>query len=295
MTALAHLRFAIFPGAARAARASFQWRLLVLWVLWMLIPTAIVSMPLWSMLGDSLDYSVHAADIAQRMDMTVFTDLMAQHGKHRMAFTSSTVVGLVATLLISPLLTAMAGAAARSPDRLGFGALTRSGLDDYPRMFRMLLWSIVPLGLAAALGSFAIDAADEHAAATTLASSADMGQSIAAAVMLLLLALAHATLDAGRAALVLERRRTSVIKAWWQGCGMLLRRPLASLGVYGIITVTGLAIAAALAVVRINASGASTVGFVAALFIVQVTVAIIGWMRSARLFALVDVARLPRA
>lgn len=280
-----------FAALARAARAALQWRLLLLWVLWMLIPTAILSIPLWSMLRGSLDYSVHAAEIAQRMDMTVFTDLMAVHGRNTLAFSSAAIVALVATLLISPLLSAMAGAAARSPDVLGFGALTRGGLADYPRMFRMLLWSVIPLGLAAALGGAAIDAAAGHADAATLASSADTAQSIAAAVMVLLLALAHATLDAGRAALVIERRRTSVIKAWWHGCGMLLRSPLATFGVYGIITAIGLALAALLVVARINVSGASTLGFIAALLIVQVTVAVIGWMRSARLFALVNVAR----
>lgn len=280
---------------ARAARAALQWRLLVLWVVWMLIPTAILSFPLWSMLRGSLDYSVHAAEIAQRMDMTVFTDLMAVHGKNSIAFSSSALVALAATLLIAPLLSAMAGAAARAPEVLGFGALTRGGLADYPRMFRMLLWSVIPLGLAAALGGAALDAASDYASSATLASSADTAQAIATAVMLLLLALAHATLDAGRAALVIERRRTSVIKAWWHGCGMLLRRPLATFGVYGIITATGLALAALLVVLRINVSGASTLGFVAALLIVQMTVAVIGWMRSARLFALVDVARAFRA
>ena len=292
MTATTTPRFSII---ARAARAALQWRLLVLWVLWMLIPTVILSMPLWSVLRGSLDYSVHAAEIAQRMDMTVFTDLMALHGKNSMAFSSAALIALVVTLLISPLLSAMAAAAARSPEVLGFGALTRGGLADYPRMFRMLLWSIVPLGLAAALGGAAMDAASDHAGATTLASSADTAESIAVAIMVLLLALAHATLDAGRAALVIERRRTSVIKAWWHGCGMLLRRPVASFGAYGLITAVGLAIAGMLVVARINVSGASMPGFVAALLIVQLTVAVIGWMRSARLFALVDVARSHRA
>lgn len=279
----------------RAARAALQWRLLLLWVLWMLVPTIILSMPVWSMLGASLDYSVHADAIAQRMDMTVFADLMAQHGKNSIAFSSATKVALVATLLISPLLSAMAAAAARSSEVLGLRALMAAGLSDYLRMLRMLLWSAVPLGLAAAIGGVAMGAADDHASTATLEASADMGHWLALAITVLLLALAHATLDAGRAALALERRRTSVIKAWWHGCGMLVRQPLAVFGAYAAITAVGMAIVAALVVLRVNVTGASLAGFVAALLVVQVTVAVLGWMRSARLFALVALARLPRA
>lgn len=279
----------------RAARAALQWRLLLLWVLWMLVPTIILSMPVWSMLGASLDYSVHADAIAQRMDMTVFADLMAQHGKNSIAFSSATKVALVATLLISPLLSAMAAAAARSSEVLGLRALMAAGLSDYLRMLRMLLWSAVPLGLAAAIGGVAMGVADDHASTSTLEASADMGHWLALALMVLLLALAHATLDAGRAALALERRRTSVIKAWWHGCGMLVRRPLAVFGAYAAITAVGMAIVAALVVLRVNVTGASLAGFVAALLVVQLTVAVLGWMRSARLFALVALARLPRA
>ena len=279
----------------RAARAALQWRLLLLWVLWMLVPTIILSIPVWSMLGASLDYSVHADAIAQRMDMTVFADLMAQHGKNSIAFSSATKVALVATLLISPLLSAMAAAAARSSEVLGLRALMAAGLSDYLRMLRMLLWSAMPLGLAAAIGGMAMGAADDHASTTTLEASADMGHWLAVALMLLLLALAHTTLDAGRAVLALERRRTSVIKAWWHGCGMLVRQPLAVFGAYAAITAVGMAIVAALVVLRVNVTGASLAGFVAALLVVQLTVAVLGWMRSARLFALVALARLPRA
>jgi hypothetical protein len=174
-------------------------------------------------------------------------------------------------------------------------ALMTAGLSDYLRMLRMLLWSAVPLGLAAAIGAMAMGAADDHASTTTLEASADMGHWLAVALMLLLLALAHTTLDAGRAVLALERRRTSVIKAWWHGCGMLARRPLAVFGAYAAITVVGMAIVAALVVLRVNVTGASLAGFVAALLVVQLTVAVLGWMRSARLFALVALARLPRA
>lgn len=293
MTSTPTFTFASIPHAARAA---FQWRLLVLWMLWMLIPTAILALPMWNMLGTHLDHSIHAEQIAQSMDMTVFTDLMAQQSKHAMAFNASGLLALVATLLISPLLSAMAATAARSPEVLGFGALTAGGLADYPRMFRMMLWSVVPLGLATFLGSIGVGMAEGYGAKAVLESSAETAALVATVVMGLLLLLAHATLDAGRAALAIERRRSSVIKAWWHGCGMLLRRPLETFGVYAIITGAGLALAAALVLARIQVSGAGAqlAGFAAILLLVQLTVAVVGWMRSARLFALMDVARAHR-
>lgn len=287
----APLPFTFGATFKRAARAALQWRLLVLWILWMLIPAAIVGLTMWQMLRALFDYSVHAPAIAQQLDMTVLADVLSAHGKNAMAFNTAGVLALIATLLISPLLSGMAGTAARAGETLGFRALTAGGLAEYPRMFRMLLWSAIPLGLAAAIGGAAMDAASEHAATVVQASDSQVASMLAVLAMALLLALAHATLDAGRAALIIERRRTSAVKAWWSGCKLLLRRPLATFGVYLSISAAGLGLAALLVVARVNLPGANLAGFIAAFLVVQVTVAVLGWMRSARLFALVELAR----
>jgi hypothetical protein len=197
-----------FSALLRSARAALQWRLLLLWVGLMLLPVAILTVPMWQMLSNGLDRSVHAAALAQQLDLVALTDLMSMHGKNAMAFTTAGVLALLVTLLTG-----------------------------------------------------------------------------------VLLALAHASVDAGRAQLAIERRRRSVVKAWWAGCGMLWRRPLHGLGAYLAIGVAGLGLAGALAIARLNVSGASLGGFLAALLLVQLTVAVLGWMRSARLFALVALAR----
>ena len=274
-----------------AARAALQWRMLLVWVLLMLIPTLILSAPLWQMLGEQLDYSVHAAQIARSIDATVFADLMAAHGKSSAAFTQAGVGALIVTLLISPFLSAMVASAARAAATPGFRELVAGGMSQYARMFRMQLFSLLPLGLAIALGGAAMDLASEQASDAVAASDADVASALAWIAAALVFAVAHATLDAGRAALAIERRRTSVIKAWWSGCKLLLRRPVATLGAYLAISCTGLALAAALAVGRINVAGVNLAGLIAAVLLVQVTVAVLGWMRSARLFALIEVAR----
>lgn len=269
--------------------------MLLVWVFLMLIPTLILTAPLWQMLGAQLDYSVHAAQIARSIDATVFADLMAAHGKSSAAFTQAGVVALIVTLLISPFLSAMAASAARAVSTPGFRELVAGGISEYPRMFWMQVFSLLPLGLAIAVGGAAMDVASEQAADAVAASDASVAGVLAWIIAALLFALAHATLDAGRAALAIERRRSSVIKAWWSGCKLLLRRPLATMGAYLAISCSGLALAAALAVGRINVAGVNLAGFIAALLLVQVTVAVLGWMRSARLFALIEVARSERS
>lgn len=283
---------ALAPVAiAQAARAALQWRLLLLWVLLMLIPTAIVAIPIWQTLSASLDYSVHAAALARELDATVVTDLLAMHGKSAAAFSNAALVALVTTLLLSPLLSGMAITAARAQQPARFGALASGALAEYPRLLRMLLWSAIPLGAALAAGSAALDAAANHGANALTASSAALTHYLALGLMALLFAIAHATLDAGRAALAIERRRRSAIKAWWSGCKLLATRPLATFGIYLAISLAGLALAALLGVARLNLPGGSALAFAGALLLTQVIVAVLAWMRSARLFALIELAR----
>jgi hypothetical protein len=283
-----------FSAVAHAARTALQWRLMLLWVLAMLIPTAIAGLPMWSLLASQLDYSVRAADIARQMDMTVLTDLLGAVGKSTLAINSSALLALTVTLLMSPLLSAMAASAARAGAVLDFRGLAAAAIADYPRMFRMLLWSAVPLGVAASIGAAAMHAAAEHGKTVIVEADAELWKMLAVAAAALVFACAQASLDAGRAALAIDRRRSSALKAWWSGCQLLIRRPLAGFGAYAVISAVGLALTSALVVGRINVAGANAAGFIAALLLVQLGVAVIGWMRTARLFALVELARCER-
>src|SRR6185437_12591045 len=49
-------------AAARGAgRRALQWRLLLLWIAALLIPTAMLTMPLWQIFSEQLDHTIHAA------------------------------------------------------------------------------------------------------------------------------------------------------------------------------------------------------------------------------------------
>lgn len=280
-----------FGAGLRAAGAAFQWRLLLLWAVLLLLPTLAAALPMWQLLGASLDQSVHAATLAQQLDGVALADLMLAQSRSGAALANGAIVALVLTLLLSPLLSGMSITAARSARAPGFRALVAGGVQEYPRLLRMLVWAVVPLGLAGAAAGMAMDTAHGHADAAILSADADRATMLAMAAGALLVLLVQATLDAGRATLACDQRRKSAVVAWFAGWKLLARRPLATLGVYLVISVVGLALVALLAVARLNIAPLGVGGFIGALALTQLVVAGVAWLRSARLFAMMGAAR----
>jgi hypothetical protein len=175
------------------------------------------------------------------------------------------------------------------------GALLAAGAQEYPRLARMLVWSVVPLGVAGLLGAGAYRLAGQAAETALLEGDAEHAAHLALLATAVLLLLAHATVDAGRAVLAADRRRTSAVAAWLEGCDQVVRRPLALLGTYLAVTAAGLVIAALLAFARTRVPALGTVGTIAAVVLAQLVVLVLGWMRAARLFALLALVRRPGA
>ena len=274
------------PAAAnsllRSLRPALQWRLMLLWLLGLLLPTLAAALPLWTMLGAAFDHTVNAAALARRLDLVAIADVFSLHTRHASALAGGGGVALALTLLLSPLLTGAAITAARAPAPLGFAALAAGGVREYGRLLRMLLWAVVPLGVAAFLGALVLDAADGQAAGAALGATLVAG---------LLVLLAHATLDAGRAVLALDRRRSSAVLAWCDGLGLLVQRPFAVLGLYLGVTAVGLLLAAVLALARLNVPALGAGSLLGGLLLAQLAVLALAWMRCARLFGLMELAR----
>ena len=292
-----------FDLLATAARGALQWRLLLLWAVLLLLPTLAATLPVWQMLGASLDYSPHVAALAHALDLSVVSDLQQVYKRYDTAVSNGALVALVLTLLLSPLLSGLAIAAARAPapapasapaaapTRLGFGGLLAGGMREYGRLLRMLVWSAVPLSLAFALGSVVAAPLRRLGENAVLESTAANASLAATLVIGLFVLLAHATVDAGRAVLAADRRKTSAIRAWGQGVMLVVRQPAATLGAYVTITLLGLVLAALVALVRIRVAPIEGLSFWAALILTQVAVMVVAWMRSARLFALIALVR----
>ena len=275
-----------------AMRAALQWRLMLWWALLLLLPTLAASLPVWQMLAANLDNSVYAPQLAERLDMLAIADLIgAVRDRFGIAMSLGGIVALALTLLLSPLLAGMSIHAARATRRPGFIDLLAGGAQEYARMFRMMVWSVIPLIVVGVVAGIAFKVAGKSAERAVLESDADRASHIALMATAVVFVLVHATLDAGRALLANERRRRSAIVAWWGGVRLMLRRPLSLLGVYVLVTGLGLLLAALLAVARLHVPALGGGGTVGAVLLTQLAVLVLGWMRSARLFAMMALVR----
>ncbi|MUI12147.1 hypothetical protein GJV26_06600 [Massilia dura] len=274
-----------------AARTALQWRLLLLWLACLLLPAALLAVPVGLVLSEQLDHSVHAPALARALDLVAIADLGTGIDRNGKPLTAAAAAAVLLTLLLSPLLTGAAVAAARAPERLRCRELLAGAAIQYPRMFRMLLWGAVPLGVAAALGSRLAEAADGRMERAIAWSDAQPWQVGAAVAAVLLVLLANLTLDTGRAALAIDLRRTSAVKAWWRGLALVRQRPGGVLLAWAGPTVAGLLLAALLAWGRLHVPAIGLAGTAGALLLAQLIVLVLAWMRMTRLFALVALAR----
>jgi len=282
-------------GGLRAAFAglgnALQWRLLLLWTLGLLLPAVLATLPLWRALAARFDHAVGADAIAARVDVPAIADVVVGLGPAGGALGASLAASGLFALLLLPWLHGMTLASIRAGHRLGFAGLLHGGLAEYWRMLRMTLWSLLPLGAALALGSLAMKAADERAATAILEADAESVQRLALGAMLVLFLVAHATVEAARGVLGAEPARRSVVRAWGRGVLLLLRRPLAmSLG-YLLPTLVGVLLAAGFGALRLAGAGPSWTALLAGFGLAQLLAASLAWGRSARLFALADLAR----
>ncbi len=275
----------------RAVGAATQWRLLLLWVGTLLIPTAVVSLPLWSALGGVLNHSVHAQAWASGFDALAFGDTMAALRPASAALGGSALVALALTLLLSPFLNGMVVGSALAGRVLGFGHLLQCGVVEYARMFRLLLWSILAYAVVAIVAGAASGAASKFAGRALLESSADHASQWTLAALVVLWVVAQMVLDGARAAFMADAGLRSATRAFGRGWLLLLRRPLSVLAYFVGISVIGYAVALALGLLRISMDRGSVIGLVVVVLLTQLIVLAIGWVHIARMYALSTIVR----
>ena len=278
---------ALFSGM----RAAVQWRLLLLWLLIMLIPVTVVALPMWRMLSGLLDTSVHAAEWAKGFNDIMFGDVIANFSDHPQWLVTDLALAQATTLLLSPFLAGMVVGSGRAGRVLGFGALLQSGLVEYGRMFRLLLWALIPYGLVIAVHVMGMHLGDKHAEQAVLESQADRYADIAHWVLIIVFVLVQSIVESARAAFIADTSLRSATRALWRGIKQLFRRPVRTLSFYLVVTLVGLVLASVFGLLRIHVTAVGFMGVVLALLLSQLIVLAFGWMRTARLFALADVAR----
>jgi hypothetical protein len=278
-------------GAAFAAlKSALQWRLLLLWIVATLLPVLLVATPVWQTVQAQFGHSLYAADIAAGRNVPLLIQGLMKAGEHLGWLGVSLGATTVLMLLLSPWLTGMVVASLRAGRRLGFGELVHGGLSEYGRMLRMLLWSVIPLGIAAAIGGGVIGALGKSTEQAILASEVDSASRIGLVVAVVVFVLAHATVEAGRGWLGADTGLRSVVKAWWRGCKLLLKRPLATLLVYLVASLAGYGLALLFAWLRVRVDGVGIGAFVLSFLLGQAIVAMLAWGRIARVYGMADLA-----
>lgn len=279
--------FAIRQALCDAA----QWRLMVLWLAALWLPTLLVALPFWHVLSQLLDHSVLSTTWASQIDTAAMGDVGAALLEHRRPLGDIGVAGALLTLLMSPWLAGTVVTAMNEGPGAGIGRLVHGGLTLYGRMLRLWLWSLIPLGLAVGIGSVAMDAARDAASAAILRSDARMARLGAAIVMGLLIALVHASIETGRAQFALADSSTSAWTAWWRGLRVLRRRFFTLMGVHLLIAGLGLAIAAGWGLLHLRIPAAGVAGFIVAQLITQLSVLALIWIRTAWLASTIAITR----
>ena len=273
-----------FGAAIAGLRDALQWRMWLLWILATLVPALLVATPFWATLQGQFGHTLHAAEIAAGKNVPMLLQGIMEIAPHLAWLGVVVGASTVLMLLLSPWLTGMVVAAMRAGRRLGFGELIRGGLAEYGRMLRMLLWSLIPLGIALAIGAGVLGALKKGTEAAILASEVESATRGGMIVLVVLFVLAHATVEGGRGWFGADLALRSAIKAWWRGLKLLLRRPLATLLVYVIASVAGYGLALLFAWLRVRVDGVGMGATVLAFLAGQGIVVMLAFGRIARLY-----------
>jgi hypothetical protein len=262
---------------------GLRWRVLLWWVIALAVPALIALLPIWTSLNSQFAYSPRTAAIAAMDDLPLLIEGLRGMSEQFQGITVAAMVATAITLLLSPWLTGMVVASFRARRSLGMGELAHGGLSEYGRMFRMQLWSLLPMGIAIGVGAAIFGALGKQAQDAILASEVARASNIGMGVIAVLALFAHATVEAGRGWIAADSGLHSVVRAWWRGLKLVLSRPLASLCVYLGTAIAGYGLALLFAWLRTKTGGTSAGGFVLGLIVTQLLVAMLAYARIARL------------
>ncbi len=272
-------------------RGGLQWRLWLLWIAATGLCALVGALPVWKWLGSVMDHSLHAGAVATGKAAPLLLEALMSRDAPLGLLMGGIQFATLLMLLVSPLLVGAVVTASRSRETLGFGDLLRGGIGEYGPMLRMLIWSVIPLGVAVTAMVVIMGANESANENAVLASELKTGRIIAYVVGGILWVLAHASLEAGRGWLAADGRLRSALKAWWRGFRLLRRRPLAVLSVYLVTTVASLLLALVLVALRQRLDASTGFGFTLAMLAGFAITAALAWGRIARLFGMQSLAQ----
>jgi hypothetical protein len=198
---------------------------------------------------------------------------------------------VVLAVLFAPFLAGAALVVAESEVRPRWRGLLSGAAGYYPRLLRMQLAALVPLGIAAAIAALALRWASGVEDRATSEAATHTSARIAWVVSVVAVFLGQLVIDAGRARLVAEPARRSVVKALGAGVKLIVKRPLHTLSLGVSATFVALVVAAVLLIIRQQITQSSVVAMLLAFVLAQLAVASIAWGHAVKLAGLVEIAR----
>jgi len=280
----------IFAFLGRAMRRALSWRLLVVSPIVLALAAAATLFPLVRFLGELFDHSPRWRELTASLDSSA----LAAVAKALMTPASAGLAPAVQTSLLLGVLFApfLAGAAlvvaeAEVPPKLR--GLLSGAAGYYPRLLRMQLVALIPLGVAFLLSGLVFGWAGRVAERATSDAATHTSGRLSWAIAIIVIA--QLVVDAGRARFAAEPTRRSALFAFGAGVKLVVKRPVQALALAVSATAVALLIAAVVLVLRQQLTQASGAGILLAFVLAQLAVAAIAWGHAAKLAGLVELAR----
>jgi hypothetical protein len=275
----------------RAMRRALQWRLLVVSPVVLFAAALATLFPLFRVLGEVFNYSPRWNELTALDSYTVAGIAKAFATPASTAITTGVQTSLVLGLLAAPFLAGAALVVADSDARPRLRALLSGAGAFYPRLLRMQLAALIPLGVAGLLASVVIRWSSRVGDAATSEGATHASSRIAWTLAIALVLVAQLVVDAGRARLAAEPTRRSAVKALGAGVKLILKRPGPALALGASSTVVALLVAAIVLIVRHQLAQTSFGAIALAFVLGQIAVAAIAWGHAVKLCGLVEIAR----
>jgi hypothetical protein len=276
---------------ARAMRRALQWRLLLLSPIALLVASLTTLFALSQFFGELLGNSPRWKELTSLDSSAAVGVMKALQTSAADGIPMAIETSLVLALVFAPFLAGAALTVAEAPARPRLRELLAGAGSYYPRLLRMQIAAVIPLGLAGVVIGVVNKWASRVSDAATSDAATHTSARIALVVSIVVLFLAQLVVDAGRARLAAEPLRRSAVRALWAGVKLIRQRPLHALSLGAATMIAGLFAAAVLLVVRQQITQGSTMAILVAFLIGQLAVAAIAWGRAAKLCGLVEIAR----
>ncbi len=266
------------------AKRAFDIRLLLCWLLATFLPTLLVASPLGAILSKVLDFSAYSLALAQRLNLDAIAALRDAYLQNSSTVQVNLTLAWVCSLLLAPLLTAMAAIIFSASKKLPWRTLLLAALMDYSRWFWLHLCAfllyLLGFGCALVLGVSAELRVEEYVDANSFAHT----QIVSWSTALLVALMTHFLVEIARAELLLDPQLRFPPSAFLRALqrGRLLRRVTG----YLVVCALGLALLLILLMLRQSLSGAGWASMLSTVFLAQCSVIALAWMRTTRLFVL---------